>query len=281
MCTLSIHTRVYARYPLIIAGNRDEYDHRPWREPGHHWSQAPGVFGPMDVASGGSWLAVNPHGLAGALLNQGRKHSLGTELRSRGELVVAALRHASIAAAGAWLSGLDVARYLGFHLLLADAQGARLFSTCAGRLRARDLDPGVHVLSSRGLDAADCPKASRFLGPLRSSSPAAPEAQGWRFFRELLATPALAQPKDGFWVRLDGGYGTQSSAIIALEPGAPAIHLLHSRPAGSAHALDVRAHAFHPGQLVRAHGPAIERCHGLVELAGVSRPAQDHVHGRM
>lgn len=231
MCTLSIHTRVYERYPLIIAANRDEYADREWREPGYHWPDAPGVFGPLDVASGGSWLGVNRHGLVCAVLNQGRTQSLGMTMRSRGELVVTALRHASLAQAAAWLSRVEAGRYLGFHLLLADQRHARLFSTSLGQVVEKGIEPGVHILSSKGLDGADCPKAARFLGPMRHGLPAAPEARRWQHFRELLATTAYAQPKDGFWIDLGNGYGTRSSAIVALDAHERSLELLHSRRA--------------------------------------------------
>lgn len=229
MCTLSIHTRVYERYPLIIAANRDEYADREWRDPGYHWSDAPGVFGPLDVASGGTWLGVNRHRLVCAVLNQGRTQSLGVRMRSRGELVVAALRHASLAQAAAWLGEVEAGHYLGFHVLLADQRHARLFSTIRGQVVEKDIEPGVHILSSKGLDGADCPRAARFLRQMRHGIPAAPEARRWQYFRELLATTACAQPKDGFWVDLGDGYGTRSSAIIALDAHERSLELLHSR----------------------------------------------------
>ncbi|ACY17228.1 NRDE family protein [Haliangium ochraceum] len=235
MCTLSIHTRLYARHPLIIAGNRDEYEDRPWREPAYHWPQAPGVFAPIDAVSGGSWIGVNRHGLVCAVLNQSRAQSLGSGKRSRGELVVSVLRHASLRSADAWLAQLDAGQYLDFRVLVADVQGARLYSTSDGRLSSLRIEPGAHILSSKGLDSPHCPKAARFLDPLRDSLPSSPAADNWRYFRKLLAEPAREQPKDGFWVDLGNGYRTRSSAIIALDLHARALRFLHSRTPAAAH----------------------------------------------
>jgi len=88
MCTLVIHRRPKAAWPLILAANRDELDNRPWRTPARHWPDRPEVVAGQDVLAGGSWLGINDDGVIAAVLN--RPGTLGPEAgkRSRGELVL-------------------------------------------------------------------------------------------------------------------------------------------------------------------------------------------------
>src|SRR5260221_106795 len=70
MCTLVILRRPGHAWPVIIAANRDEMIDRPWREPDRHWPDRPEVVGGLDELAGGSWLAVNEHGVAAGILNR-------------------------------------------------------------------------------------------------------------------------------------------------------------------------------------------------------------------
>jgi hypothetical protein len=83
---------------VLIAANRDERLDREWDPPAAHW---PGLIGGRDRLGGGSWMAVNHHGVMAAVLN--RVGSLGPEpgKRSRGELPLLALQAASAAEAAA------------------------------------------------------------------------------------------------------------------------------------------------------------------------------------
>src|SRR6185369_12562384 len=94
MCTVVILRRPGATWPTLIAANRDERQDRPWSPPGPHWPDRPEVVAGLDHLAGGSWLGINAHGLAAAILN--RQGTLGPAdgKRSRGELVLEALDHA-------------------------------------------------------------------------------------------------------------------------------------------------------------------------------------------
>jgi len=70
MCTLVILRRPDHSWPVIIAANRDEMIDRPWLPPAHHWPDRPEAVGGLDVLAGGSWLAVNRHGVAAGILNR-------------------------------------------------------------------------------------------------------------------------------------------------------------------------------------------------------------------
>ncbi|MCC6782813.1 MAG: NRDE family protein, partial [Planctomycetes bacterium] len=84
MCTLVLLRRPGHAWPLLVAANRDEMRERPWRPPARHWPDRPDVFAGLDELAGGSWLGLNDHGVAAAVLN--RRNTLGPAagLRSRG-----------------------------------------------------------------------------------------------------------------------------------------------------------------------------------------------------
>ena len=78
MCTLLILYRPKNKWPLIIAGNRDEMKDRPWLPPGKHWGKCDGIIAGKDLTAGGSWLGINTNGLVATILN--RTNSLGPDI---------------------------------------------------------------------------------------------------------------------------------------------------------------------------------------------------------
>jgi len=124
MCTLVILRRPEAKWPLVMAANRDERQSRPWRPPARHWQDRPDVVAGRDVTAGGSWLGVNDDGVVAAVLN--RPGTLGPERgkRSRGELVLEALDHAEAATAAEALADIDPQSYRPFNLVIADRYDA-------------------------------------------------------------------------------------------------------------------------------------------------------------
>ena len=97
---------------------------RPWLPPARHWPDRPDVVAGIDTLSSGSWLGVNDHGVAVAVLN--RVGSLGpvANKRSRGELVLEALDHADARDAAGALSDIDPDAYRTFNLVIADNRDA-------------------------------------------------------------------------------------------------------------------------------------------------------------
>lgn len=156
MCLVILAWRVHPDMPAIVAANRDELFARP-AEPVHELED--GVFGGKDLTAGGTWLAVNRHGVVAALTNQplatrkpdapqgGRDPSK----RSRGELPLVLARHASTEKALAAFAG-SPRDYNPCALLVADASAAAYIELIGGeRAVVRSLAPGIHVLENRPL----------------------------------------------------------------------------------------------------------------------------------
>src|SRR5260370_16509806 len=146
MCTLVILRRPELPWPVVIAANRDEMIDREWRPLARHRPDGRETVGGLDVLAGGSWLAVNEHGLAAGILN--RVGSLGplAGRRSRGELVLEATDHADARVAAEALSALEPRSYRPFNLIVADERDAYWL---------RHADPtGVMAISIRPLPIA-------------------------------------------------------------------------------------------------------------------------------
>src|SRR5918997_5633669 len=90
MCLLVFASRLGAELPLAVGANRDEQLERPAVPLEVLQAVGPRVLGGRDLLAGGTWLAVNEHGVVAGITNrplveQGRDASK----RSRGELPLA------------------------------------------------------------------------------------------------------------------------------------------------------------------------------------------------
>lgn len=233
MCTLVILSRPGHRWPLLLAANRDEMAERPWLPPGRHWPERPEVVGGLDVLAGGTWLAINDHGVVATVLN--RINSLGPApgLRSRGELPLKALDHTAAEAAAEALAGLDAAAYRPFNLLIADrrqafwirARGADDGGAGGGAatIEVAPLAEGLSMITAYDRNDPASPRIRRYLPRFRAAAVPDPESGEWSQWQALLAERSAepgAGPGGAMRVVTDTGFGTVCASLLAL-PAAP------------------------------------------------------------
>lgn len=218
MCTLIVLDRVVPEFPLIAASNRDEYLSRPAAppariEPGDE--EGARFIAPRDLEAGGSWMGVNDHGLFVGLTNR-PSEAKAPGRRSRGMLVLDALRHEGAGQARTEASGLEPGAYNPFNLYFADGRESFVVEYGERGPRTRVLEPGLHVLCNRDLDDRGVPKIDRIHKTLRDLDLAAPIGELFRALGLVLAShEADAPPLDRVCVHTSG-YGTRSSSIVAL-----------------------------------------------------------------
>jgi hypothetical protein len=203
MCAVILSRRANDPWPLLLAGNRDEMEGRSWRAPGHHWPLAPDVVGGYDELAEGSWLAINDHGVVATILN--RKGTLGPAIgkRSRGELVIEALDHADASSAA------EAMAYRDAFWLRADGRS----------IRTTPLPEGVSMLTAGDLNDPADPRIATFLPRFREAARPDPETGDWHTWQSLLSSrvpEGLRDREAGLTFQLETGFGTRSSALIAL-----------------------------------------------------------------
>lgn len=239
MCTLIILRRPGQTWPLLLAGNRDEMRDRPAAPPARHWPDQPGVVAGLDRLAGGSWMGVNDQGLAAVVMN--RIGTLGPESgkRSRGELVLEALQHDSVAAAVRALAAKDPGAYRPFNLVIGSREDCCWLKNDGGQhIDLIQIPPGLHMLSSGELDDPDQARLGVFLPRFRAASVPEPPLD-WRAWQQLLGDRDYL-PEDGphaaINLDLPNGFGTCSSSCIALpaEAGGPPLWLFADGPPDSA-----------------------------------------------
>ncbi len=86
VCLLTILFSVHPEAPVVVAGNRDERYARPAKPLQALQPAAPRVLGGLDVLAGGTWLAVDEHGVFAGLTNRPAAGGRDPSRRSRGEL---------------------------------------------------------------------------------------------------------------------------------------------------------------------------------------------------
>ncbi|MBB2913787.1 hypothetical protein FHS43_005096 [Streptosporangium becharense] len=203
MCTVAVSIDPSAEIPMIVIGVRDEFTHRPWAPPAEHW---PGLVGGRDLEAGGTWLAVDPAARRiGALLNGHGVLADPQARRSRGDLPL-------LAASGGEPVAGGVAGYDPFHLLRADAGGARLWHWDGITLEYDDLPPGTHMIVNSGWERGE-------------------ENDRVAFFRPLFAGARRPSGIGGPWTEW---YGLATGAgVPAGDPRAMIVH--HELPDGRAY----------------------------------------------
>jgi uncharacterized protein with NRDE domain len=162
--------------PLIVAANRDERLDRPAVPMTVLREREPRILGGLDELAGGTWLAVNEHGVIAGLTNQPSAEGRDPTKRSRGELPLAFAAYRTAADAVAAVRGaLDPAAYNPCWMLVGDRESLFSIGVAGSQLDVEQLGPGLHVLEN---------------APLRSASAKA------EFVRTLVADALAARPAD-------------------------------------------------------------------------------------
>jgi uncharacterized protein with NRDE domain len=236
MCTLIALFGVNPEVPLVVAANRDEFYARPWAPPGV-LSEEPRVVGGRDLAQGGTWLGVTETGFFAAITNQRTFTLPDASKRSRGQIVMNALRAGSVDRALAELGRLDAREYNPFNLLLGDARALYVvYARDAARASVERLPAGIWVLNNDTIGSRDFPKANRakdLVLPVAREPWAAlaPELMRLLGDHALPAEADVPDPPPGAVLGKDAlralqalcvhtpAYGTTSSTILALSEG--------------------------------------------------------------
>lgn len=182
MCTLIVLHRCVRGRPLVVAANRDEFFARPAEGPAIRSARSGRILAPRDLEAGGTWVGLSEKGVfagltnlrpladgfasipGGATLGGNAGTSATMALRSRGEVVMAALEARSAAEAADALSELPRGAYNPFQLLVADAKSAALL-VYRDAPRVLPLEPGLHVVGNVEDERVGGALASAARGP--------------------------------------------------------------------------------------------------------------------
>ena len=220
MCLLVVASQLVPGEPLIVGANRDEVLDRPATSVTVLDVGPPRVLGGCDELSGGTWLAVNEHGVCAGLTNQPLGEAKDPSKRSRGELPLALARHRSArAAVDAFLHAYRPADYNGSWLLVGDRTSLFFVDfTEAGAPTAVGLPPGIHVLENRALG-----EPSHKVDLVREALDEPVDGDTVvAAFRRVLADHRVPEgddrPNSANCVHLEG-FGTRSSCIVRVPGG--------------------------------------------------------------
>jgi len=248
MCLLIAMSGVVADAPLIVAANRDERLDRPAVPMTVLRDHGPRILGGRDELAGGTWLAVNEHGVVAGLTNQPSVNGRDPSKRSRGELPLAFAGYATAAEAVAAVpETLNAADYNPCWMLVGD-RSALFFVGIAGhgKPEVEELGPGLYVLENAPLRPRSA--KAEFVTGLIGSALALQTDHGAAGTVAALETvlgnhqPAIPEPRTDeagrVWppavtaacVHADG-YGTRSAMTVTVPlSGVPSVRVAEGRP---------------------------------------------------
>jgi uncharacterized protein with NRDE domain len=220
MCTLILLDRVVPQIPVVAAANRDEFLARPAAPPAHFAATAERLafVAPQDLDAGGTWMGVNSRGVFVGLTNR-PVAAKPASARSRGLLVLDALRMPSAASVADEADRQRSERYAPFNLLATDGRDTCLVRrTETGEQTRHALEPGIHVVCNRDPDDPSSSKVHRIQRLLaKLDLGLTPERLVSELFRVLAAHPGASNPLENPCVHT-AEYGTRSSSVLMLGP---------------------------------------------------------------
>ncbi|HEX5656501.1 MAG TPA: NRDE family protein [Polyangiales bacterium] len=227
MCTIVAIRGVRSDLPLVLATNRDEFFERP-STGAIRLLDAPVTVGGRDLIAGGTWMGVTQDGLFVGVTNH---RGAARTRRSRGELVLDALRLGDAARIADHVARIDGSAYNEFNLMWGDAGSLYVGYGRADRREVEivEVPEGVHVLPNAHLDSPDFVKvrrANELLAPVLHAPRDAFVAgvQAMLGDRQLPSLGAIEEPGvDPELLRQLGAlcvrtpsYGTRSSTVVLL-----------------------------------------------------------------
>jgi uncharacterized protein with NRDE domain len=234
--------------PLIMAANRDERLDRPAVPITVLRDSQPRILGGRDELAGGTWLAVNEHGVVAGLTNQPSFAGRDPAKRSRGELPLAFATWTTAAEAMRAVSAaLDPASYNPCWMLVGDRETLFFIGIAgSGKPDVEQLGPGLYVLENAALRARSA-KAEFVTELVNEALPAQLDAGGAGLVAALESVlrdhrPAISKPLADSAGRVRPpelsaacvhaeGYGTRSAMTVSVPvSGLPSVRVADGRP---------------------------------------------------
>ncbi len=224
MCLIIFSYNMNSEYPLILAGNRDEFYSRPTLSLGF-WDDDPAILAGRDLKEMGTWLGISTNGKIAAITNFRDPGSLKPSAPSRGNLIRDYLQGAD--SPQIYLKKVKKRghEYNGFNLLAGD--GNQLFYHSNRKGPVLEMTPGLYGLSNHFLDTPwpKVEKGKAAVKPFLSASSIDIEA----VFNALYDTsfpPVDQLPDTGIgeewekelspvFIKSDT-YGTRSSSVLLI-----------------------------------------------------------------
>jgi uncharacterized protein with NRDE domain len=210
MCVVALAWNLHPRWPILLAGNRDEFHARP-SQPFHRWADPADVLGGKDELSGGMWLGVSEAGRIAVITNVRNEDAPRLDAPSRGTLVRDYLVGQGDFARP---KQADLEAFAPFNLLLLE--GDRLcFVSNATSPNVQEVMRGLHSLSNMPVGAVWPRKAAmdtQFGAWLKR-----PDEPLDTLFEVLADETPNGAGEDArpIFIR-DATYGTRCSTIIAV-----------------------------------------------------------------
>ncbi|MBN1829028.1 MAG: NRDE family protein, partial [Deltaproteobacteria bacterium] len=159
MCLILMAFHVNARYPLVVAANRDEFYDRP-SLPAGYWPENPSILAGKDLRGGGAWFGVTKEGRFAAITNFRDPLTKREGQRSRGLIVADYLTGSR--APDAFVKDLRrrLNQYNDFTVILGSAES--LFSYSNRDDVLKEVTRGFHGLSNHFIDTP-WPKVTKGL----------------------------------------------------------------------------------------------------------------------
>src|SRR6267143_5075659 len=167
MCTLIGLWQAVPGYDVVVGMNRDESPGRP-SDPPSVWEGTPVLVAPRDRLAGGTWIGASGTGLVVGLSN--RRGRTSKTARSRGQLVLEALRQPSVAGVDVFLQReVREHEYNFWNLFSASRKDLRFFRY-DGEISMNRGHEGLNVLTNEGGNVATDPKVQLIQGLLAKPS---------------------------------------------------------------------------------------------------------------
>jgi uncharacterized protein with NRDE domain len=225
VCLIFFSVNEHPRYKFILAGNRDEFHHRP-TAPAQYWPDVPHVLAGRDLEANGTWLGISRKGHISLLTNFRDPANINPAAPSRGHLVSDYLT-----------LGTDGKEYLaeikqrghqynGFNLLVGTPDQLWYYSNYDEAIQS--VGQGLHGLSNHLLNTP-WPKVERgkqLLTPILQRDIIQPEALLEVLYDEQQA-PDDSLPDTGVGIDRERvlssmfikspNYGSRSSTVILVD----------------------------------------------------------------
>jgi uncharacterized protein with NRDE domain len=224
MCLILLAWQEHARYPCVLAANRDEMHLRP-AAAAQWWQTHPPILAGRDLSEGGTWLGLARSGRFAALTNYRDPELRRSGTPSRGSLVTSILLSGDTIDESLRQLRAVSADYNGFNLIFSDGERLAIYESVTQE--GRELGPGIYGLSNHLLDTpwpkvemaksrmskalSDLTSAEPLLALLRDDTPA-PDEQlprtGLSLEWERLLSSAFIRAPD---------YGTRCSTVLRFD----------------------------------------------------------------